>query len=115
MRSRSSSKISFEVITERCTRKVWRSGSSTIRLSISIGNSARAGYERASMRLAPLPNQDKNDDMALSKSSASGAMIASERTMEAQLAPVDAAKIAGYHAHIYYDERTRADAAWLRE
>lgn len=32
-----------------------------------------------------------------------------------QAAPVDAAKITGYHAHIYYDDATRAAAAWLRE
>jgi DOPA 4,5-dioxygenase len=34
--------------------------------------------------------------------------------MEAQSTPVDAAKITSYHAHVYYDEGTRADAAWLR-
>ncbi|HUY18579.1 MAG TPA: DOPA 4,5-dioxygenase family protein [Candidatus Binataceae bacterium] len=36
--------------------------------------------------------------------------------MDSPSAPVDAAaKITGYHAHIYYDEGTRATAAWLRE
>ena len=35
--------------------------------------------------------------------------------MDLTQAPVDAAKITGYHAHVYYDEETRAAAAWLRE
>ena len=35
--------------------------------------------------------------------------------MDLTQAPVDAAKITGYHAHVYYDEETRAGAAWLRE
>jgi DOPA 4,5-dioxygenase len=28
---------------------------------------------------------------------------------------VDSANISGYHAHIYYDEHSRANAAWVRE
>jgi aromatic ring-cleaving dioxygenase len=35
--------------------------------------------------------------------------------MDSSQTPVDAAKITGYHAHIYYDEASRAAAAWLRE
>jgi aromatic ring-cleaving dioxygenase len=35
--------------------------------------------------------------------------------MDSPEAPIDAAKIASYHAHIYYNDRTRAAAAWLRE
>jgi len=34
--------------------------------------------------------------------------------MDSSAQPVDAAKIASYHAHVYYDDRTRVDAAWLR-
>jgi aromatic ring-cleaving dioxygenase len=33
--------------------------------------------------------------------------------MDSQV-PIDTAKITSYHAHVYYDDRARGDAAWLR-